>query len=242
VRQVQTGPLAGFAGLVAALSGLDATVGLTRAGWLAGIGSAAVLTVLVSVALERTAHHPSPADRITLLRAEMACAVTALAVGAHAVGLLVALAAVALVLDGVDGRVARRTGMVSSFGARFDMEVDAFLILVLSGYVAHAAGWWVLLIGAARYVFVASSWALPWLRGTIAPRPWCKVVAVVQGVVLTVVAAGVLPLAWERVSLAVALSLLAESFGREVHDLWRARGDAADRVPATAERVLVGRG
>ena len=51
---------------------------------------------------------------------------------------LVVLAAVALVLDGVDGQVARRTGTVSALGARFDMEVDAFLMLVLSVYVASS--------------------------------------------------------------------------------------------------------
>ena len=52
---------------------------------------------------------------------------------------LVGLTAVALALDGVDGRVARRTETVTAVGARFDMEVDAFLILVLSVYVAAPA-------------------------------------------------------------------------------------------------------
>ena len=42
------------------------------------------------------------------------------------------LSSVALALDGVDGQVARRTRTVSALGARFDMEVDAFLVLVLS--------------------------------------------------------------------------------------------------------------
>ena len=36
------------------------------------------------------------------------------------------------------------------------MEVDAFLILVLSVYVAQSLGAWVLAIGLARYVFVAA--------------------------------------------------------------------------------------
>jgi hypothetical protein len=106
------------------------------------------------------------------------------------------------------------------------MEVDAFLLLVLSAYVAHGTGWWVLLIGAARYLFLAAGQVWPWLRGTAPPRPWCKVVAVVQGVVLTVAAAGVLAPGWTRAALLVALALLAESFGHEARDLWRAR----DRV------------
>ena len=66
--------------------------------------------------------------------------------------MLVLLASVALALDAVDGRVARRTGTVSALGGRFDMEVDAFLILVLSVQVARDHGLWVLVIGAARYL------------------------------------------------------------------------------------------
>ena len=62
---------------------------------------------------------------MTLTRASLACGVGALVAACAAGRLLVALAAVALVLDAVDGRVARRTGTVSPFGARFDMEVDA---------------------------------------------------------------------------------------------------------------------
>ena len=71
-----------------------------------------------------------------------------------------ALAAVALALDYVDGYVARRTGTESTLGARWDGEVDAFLILVLAVYVAPSAGAWVLLIGLARYAFlVAGGWS-----------------------------------------------------------------------------------
>src|SRR5690606_41330950 len=60
------------------------------------------------------------------------------------------LATVGLVLDGVDGRVARRTGTSSPRGARFDMEVDAFLILVLSVHAALFLGPWVPAIELGR--------------------------------------------------------------------------------------------
>ena len=125
------------------------------------------------------------------------------------------LTVVALALDWVDGWVARRNG-TTSLGARFDGEVDAFLILVLSVYVARSAGAWVLAIGAARYAFLAAGWLLPWLREPLPPRYWRKVVAVTQGVVLTIAAADVLPLALTQAALLVALGLLAESFGRDV--------------------------
>jgi phosphatidylglycerophosphate synthase len=146
-----------------------------------------------------------------------------------AVTALVAISAVALALDAVDGWVARRTKSVSPLGARFDMEVDAFLILVLSVYVTHSTGqWWVLFIGAARYAFGAASWLLPWLRGPLPPRYWRKVVAAIPGIVLTVAAAGILPIPVMNVVLGVALALLAESFGSAVWWLWQHRQATTD--------------
>jgi phosphatidylglycerophosphate synthase len=167
-----------------------------------------------------------PADRVTLLRAVLAggvAALTAISLAGHsAPTALVALSAVALVLDAVDGWVARRTEP-TAFGARFDLEVDAFLILVLSVYVARTAGGWVLAIGVMRYAFVMFGWLLPWLHGWPPPRYWCKVVAAIQGIVLVFAAADVLPRSVIRLALVVALALLTESFGREVWWLWRHR-------------------
>ncbi len=170
------------------------------------------------------------ANAVTALRGVLAVAVALLAIADRAPA-MVALAAVALVLDGVDGQVARRTGTVTAFGARFDLEVDAFLILVLSAYVAWTTAWWVLAIGLARYAFVAAKAVLPRLRGSAPPRYWCKVVAAVQGVVLTVVVADLLPRSVELGALALALALLAESFGREAWQLW-----TAGEAPAAGTR------
>ena len=89
-----------------------------------------------------------PADWVTLARATLAVGVAALVAdsfgGSAQVAALVTLAAVALALDFVDGYVARRTGTASTLGARWDGEVDAFLILVLAVYVASSVGAWVL--------------------------------------------------------------------------------------------------
>lgn len=185
-----------------------------------------------------------PADRVTAVRAVLAVGVAVLTVRGltdplsdRQSALLVAVSTVALVLDAVDGYVARRTGTVSAFGARFDMETDAFLIAVLSVHVAPELGWWVLTIGAMRYAYVGAGWALPWLRRPTPPRYWAKVVAAVQGVVLTVAASALLPDAATRAALGVALVLLVESFG---HDAvwqwrqWRHRNDpaAVSRPPA----------
>jgi phosphatidylglycerophosphate synthase len=167
-----------------------------------------------------------PANAVTLVRGVLACAVAVLAAQSLTapapVPAMVALATIALLLDAVDGRVARHTRTTSAFGARFDLEVDAFLILVLSVYVATTTGWWVLAIGAARYLFVAARLVYPQLRGSAPPRYWCKVVAVLQGVVLTVALADVLPGPVTVATLLAALALLAESFGREAWQLWHA--------------------
>jgi phosphatidylglycerophosphate synthase len=129
---------------------------------------------------------------------------------------LVAFAVTALVLDGVDGRVARRTGTASALGARFDMEVDSMLILILSVHAVRSVGWWVVIIGAARFLFLAAGLILPWMRKDLPFRYWAKVVAVIQAVVLIVVAAGVLPPMADKLLCLAAFALLVESFGRSV--------------------------
>ncbi|MBZ5740618.1 CDP-alcohol phosphatidyltransferase family protein [Nocardioides mangrovi] len=179
-----------------------------------------------------------PADLITATRAALAVVVAVLGPDSWALALVV----VALCLDWVDGRVARRTGTATAFGARFDMETDAFLIAVLSWYVAVDHGWWwVLLIGAMRYLLWLAERVLPWLRRPIPPRQWRKVVAAVQGVVLAVAASGRVPDAAAEVALLVALGLLLESFGRDVWWLWRTRTAPAP-YPYGGGRTLVALG
>lgn len=173
-----------------------------------------------------------PADRVTLARLVLVAVVAALLAAGQSRA-AAAVAAVALALDLVDGQVARRTGTTSAFGARLDMETDALLILVLSVPVAASYGAWVLLIGAARYLLGAAELAWPWLRRPVPPRYWRKVVAAVQGVVLTVVTAELLPPSVAVAALLGALALLTESFGRDVAWLVRTRsGTGRGRRPS----------
>ena len=140
---------------------------------------------------------------------------------------LVTLSAVALVLDAVDGQVARRTGTATALGARLDGEVDAFLILLLSIYVSGVYGSWVLLIGAARYALLVAGWLIPWLAAPLPPRYWGKVVAAVAGIVLTVAASGLPGRRAAMIAVAAVLLLLAESFGRNI--IWLYRTGAGPR-------------
>ncbi len=221
---VPNGLAVGAAVLVALLVALGTTVGLGDPGW--GVGLACGLVMSAAVA-RGGAGVLGPADLVTASRAALTCAVAALVADSFfeqpAVPTLVALTVAALALDAVDGWVARRTRTATMFGARFDGEVDAFLILVLSVYVANAVDGWVLAIGVARYAFAVAGWGLPWLRGQLPPRSWRKVVAATQGIVLTLAAASVAPRWLTYAALTVALALLTESFGRDVLWLWRHR-------------------
>jgi phosphatidylglycerophosphate synthase len=240
VRTVQQGVRFGLIAQAAVLAVLVVPDGIGVLGVLTGAGFVAALLWLLTGALRRAgAATLGPADLVTLARAGLVGGVAALVAQSLAdpvpTGLLAVLAVVALVLDGVDGRVARRTGTVSAVGARFDMEVDSVLVLLLSIYGARSLGIWVLAIGSVRYLRWIACRALPWLRGPVPPRYWCKVVAAIQGIVLTAVAAGVLSGVVAVLALLGVAGLLAESFGREAWSLWRSsRAGSLAQVGLTA--------
>jgi phosphatidylglycerophosphate synthase len=84
---------------------------------------------------------------------------------------LAAVALLDLVLDALDGWLARRSSRASEFGARYDIESDAFLVMALSVLLYHRglAGPWVILAGAWRYLYVLAPLVLPTPVGE-APR------------------------------------------------------------------------
>ena len=163
------------------------------------------------------------ANRVTLVRAAMSIPVVAILldpgfVPAQGAWWIIALAGGTLALDGVDGAVARRSVTETEFGARFDLEVDAFLILVLSILVwtSTPLGAWVVGIGAIRYLFVVASFAWPSLSRPLPPSLRRKTICVVQSVGLLVCLAPVVPM-WARMGTAlVALGLLVYSFAVDV--------------------------
>ena len=237
--------LAAFLGIpaTAALLGvLSATSGLGVAGWITGLATGAAATALIVTARMRS-DQPAmlPPDWVTLARALLIAGVAGLVADSFSrpvsITALVTLSIVALILDNVDGQVARRTGTVTPLGGRLDGEVDAFLILLLSIAVSQAYGSWVLAIGAARYVLLLAGWVLPWLAAPLPPRYWRKVVAAVQGIVLTVAVSGVLDKLVGMMAVAVALLLLAESFGRDV--IWLCRAVASPRTRRAARLAII---
>jgi phosphatidylglycerophosphate synthase len=237
VRATRKGPIGGLVAQVVLLDLLAVTAGIGAAGWITGLACAVVIVGALARGLARDPESRlGVASWVTLARATLAVGVAALVAHSLAhdipVALLVSLSAVALVLDAIDGPLARRTGTSTALGARFDGEVDALLILALSVYVAGMYGAWVLAIGALRYVFLAGELLLPWMRPTLPPRRWRRVVAAAQGIVLTVAAADVLPRGLMEIVLAVALAALAVSMGECVWWLWRRRNLAQGEPPA----------
>ena len=163
------------------------------------------------------------ANQITLVRATLVVPMAALVLQPAppemtALWWIAGVAAVAIALDGFDGLVARRNGQETEFGARFDMELDAFLMLVLSALVwrTDRADVRVLLIGAFRYLFVAAGWLWPILTAELPPSFRRKAVCVVQGVALLVCLLPIVPVDLAPRVVAGALVLLAYSFGADV--------------------------
>jgi phosphatidylglycerophosphate synthase len=137
--------------------------------------------------------------------------------------LATAAGTVVAVLDGVDGQLARRRGEASEFGARFDMETDALLVLALAALAWRwdRAGAWVLLSGLLRYAFVVAGLLAPWLRRPLAPSRRRQAICVVQIIVLLAVISPLLPpVATAPLALAGLLAL-ATSFAIDL--LWLAR-------------------
>jgi phosphatidylglycerophosphate synthase len=129
-------------------------------------------------------------------------------------------AVLAAMLDGVDGWVARRTGGESDFGARYDMETDALLILVLSvlAWQHGQAGWWILLAGLMRYGFVAAGYAWNWMNAALPPSTRRKTVCVIQIAGLAAVVSPVF--APPMSALLAAFTLLALVYSFTVDVVW----------------------
>ena len=197
------------------------------------VRSAATLAiVMVTATWTVRAHHPfarfGAANQITMVRAALVALVVGLigepAVATTAVA-ATGLAVVVEVLDGVDGWLARRSSLASAFGARFDMEVDALLIMALAilAWLHGKAGVWVLLSGLLRYAFVVAGWLAPWVARPLPPSRRRQTICVVQIVALLAAVSPLVPAGVSVIVAAIALGVLAASFLMDIVWLWRAR-------------------
>lgn len=215
--------------LIAIVISLGPILQLRWPGVVAVFGCYTLVAAMVVAGLSRHAPHRhfGLANSVTLTRASL----TALLWGVIAefvLGdllildqqlrwLLVLMATVALLSDGVDGWAARRSGMASDFGEHFDMEVDSLFLLALS-ILVHATGEigaWVLASGMLRYSFVLAGYAWPHLASPLVPRWSRKAICVVQITVLIVALAPIVPVTAAQVLCLGGLALLAYSFAAD---------------------------
>jgi phosphatidylglycerophosphate synthase len=192
---------------------------------LRAVGIYALVCVLVIRHLPATRPRRGlgAANHVTLVRTGLILSVAALVPQSqilHDTGYwwIIAVTTIALLLDGVDGWVARQTGTSSPFGARFDMELDSFLMLVLAALVWRSGrvAPWVLLLGLPRYLFVAAGWRWPWLRTRLPERLRRKAGCVLQGIALLVCLGPIVPPALATVVAALTLLLLLSSFALDI--------------------------
>jgi phosphatidylglycerophosphate synthase len=200
-------------------------------GNLYAVKAGAIFTVVILVSLGfLQRHHPftrfGAANQITTIRAMLVALIAALlgeprfptvAAGAAMTGLLAAS------LDGMDGWLARRQRIASDFGARFDMEIDALLILVLAILVSRfeKAGSWVIVSGLLHYIFAGAGRYWPWLAAPLPPSRRRQAICVVQIVALTIALLPAVEPPNSTMSAAVALVSLAYSFLVDILWLWR---------------------
>lgn len=168
------------------------------------------------------------ANGITVLRGGGAALFAALAldppVAAGTGGWPAFAVAVALfALDGVDGLMARRQRLASAFGARFDLDVDAALMLALAVLAVGLgkAGPWILAIGLMRYVFVAAGRVEPALARPLPPSRRRSAVCALQVGTLTLLLAPPVTPPFSEAIAALSLAALAASFWADVRWLRR---------------------
>jgi phosphatidylglycerophosphate synthase len=223
-----------------ALSSFVASV--ATLGWVSAFISLAIYGAVGAIIASRIlAFHPHGAfgwpNVVTLARTVLAAMVAGYTAeislwsvypSDHLAWTFAIVASVAVALDGLDGWLARRIGPRSDFGARFDMESDALLLLILSvlAFVLDKAGAWVLLIGGLRYAFVAAACCWAWMDRPLEPSLRRKAVCAIQGITLCMLAMPVVSGSVASGAAALALALIIWSFAIDIVWLWRRRATA----------------
>lgn len=125
-----------------------------------------------------------------------------------------ALAGLAWLLDGVDGAIARRRGEESRFGALFDQETDALLILAAALLLALSGkvGLWILAAGLLRYVLLGAGILWPALAAPLPKRKRRSVICAVMVAALVVCLVPLVEPAQASIIAAAALAALTLSF------------------------------
>lgn len=210
-----------LAAILAAKLGPMEGVGLALGGF--GLGA-----LVAGAGLRRSYPHAEfgVCNLITLTRLALTAALAAPLVAAGpptdaVLWLAFGIAASSLLLDGVDGWAARRAGLASGFGARFDMEVDSAFALLLAvlAWQTGQAGVWVLVLGLPRYAFLAAGAIWPQLTRPVPDSLFRKTACVLQIGALVAFLVPTAPAALTVPAAMLAALALSWSFLRDVRML-----------------------
>ncbi len=197
----------------------------------------AILAAIVFALYHRHGDRPAfgVANAITLLRLGLVgVLVVGLAAGGPGPNVWTPglLALLALALDGLDGYAARRTRRASAFGARFDVEVDAGLLLAATLLLVAwgKLGAWTLLLPALRPAFVLAGRAFPWLERPLPPSGRRKAAGALTGACVLAALLPPVPPGLAGAGAAACSAVLAASFAIDVAWLWRRRRHSARRL------------
>ncbi|MEL7124723.1 MAG: CDP-alcohol phosphatidyltransferase family protein [Pseudomonadota bacterium] len=218
-----------LSGLLVVAAGLALLLGVAAA---YSFGTATVpllvfgaVVMLVGYGMAHRYPHPvlGLCNAVTLTRAAMVAYLAGAVLGAASPWIVFAVAVTAFALDGVDGWLARRAGLCSEFGARFDMETDAGLAAVISLWLlaSGTTGPEILVLGFMRYAFVAAAVLWPALQAPLPEMFRRKAICVVQIAALIILIFPLTPagLTWP-IGVTAAI-LLSWSFAVDI--LWLAR-------------------
>ncbi len=135
-----------------------------------------ISTVIYKLCLYYNMHKFTRASHITLIRIILSIVMMSLASNSffdtsvygesYFLNIFILLAFIALILDGVDGFIARKYKESDSFGISFDQEADNLMLLILSlsVYLNKNIGIIIFLIPMYRYIFISSMYRFLWLK------------------------------------------------------------------------------
>ena len=139
------------------------------------------------------------------------------------------IALIVLILDGMDGYLARKFNTQSGFGAYLDMETDAFFVLVLTCllYQSGIFDIWIISLGLLRYLYFIALifFKQPDQKEERVFR--ARLIAVI--LMSALVASFALPFAITKPAIGIASVLVFYSFGRSFWNVLKYNLKLADK-------------
>lgn len=164
------------------------------------------------------------ANTVTVLRGGLFSVVAGLAVAAETPAVVATAGlcyGVGVVLDGIDGTLARWVGRETALGKRLDMTVDTvgFVVAPVAAVLWGLLPWWYLSLSAARYVFIGVRRWRHHRERTVYDTPASSLgryLATIQMVFLAVVLLRLVPVATVKRVAPLVLAPSIAVFGRDI--------------------------